>query len=1007
MNNNNRESKEKNNHYKDYLPENRIKKEQVISPKVLKFGLCMFWAFIFVIAVGIGLHFKGIDVLKVEPRNYNMNLAESINLDNVYTSSNVVWESTSDNVTIKNNVITAIKSGAAYVYAREGDKLVSDANIKILNGEEKISIENHDIQLKVNQPQKISVTQNNDSVEEDTIIMDSDYESGGTENIDDNNNTDSIDNKENDTNDIGTSNSSTNNSDNNLKYESSNEDIAKVDESGNIEPISPGTVVITVSDEEGNKDHSYVTVEENDLILARNEYKMNVGDKIKIDYQLNNNNSQDLSQLTSTNEHINNNNNNNNITLTNTNSNTTKTTKITRLGITADMLNWSSNNPNIASVDNGGNVTAIALGNTDIIVKVNDIIKKIKISVSQNDVLPESLEIQKNNYEIMPGESVTTNYEVFPNNTKNKSISWTSMNEKIATVIDGKIIGKSEGTTQIIATTINGLKQIINVNIPKKNILDESITFTDSNLSLKIGESKKVTYTITPDSTTDKTVKFDYDKNYVSIDENCNLTALKAGTTKLTVTTANNHTDTMNITITSPVVPVNSIKINEGNLSLNKGDNRQLTTTIQPSNATDKSVTWSSNNTGVVSVDSNGKIYANAAGTAKITATSNGISNSIDVTVKEVVVKKNVTSIKSSVNSKTLKYKGTFQLQITINPSDATNKGLSYKSSDTSIATVNASGLVTAKSKMGSTTITITSQENSNIKTTVKITVVPSSGANGESAKTYTSLKKLGKLTIKKSVDVVSKNNDYRWAQGFCVADNVYVTAHRNTDNTKAYVKIINKSNGKAGKSYTKSFGHANGMTYNPDNKKIYVLLNGSSDTKDADCGNKHNVFYSFDKSDVTTDKINAKKGCFLNKKNNSYLPLGGIAYDKETKLFYLASGMKVNVYNLDTKTVIRTVTKVYNVTSQDIGAYNGMIFVIRYNGDGQKSGDDVKKAKNAIDIYRASDGGYLGSYTVNSDMELESIDYYGTGNKFSLYFNKTGTYTSYIYTADIPLNFS
>ena len=68
------------------------------------------------------------------------------------------------------------------------------------------------------------------------------------------------------------------------------------------------------------------------------------------------------------------------------------------------------------------------------------------------------------------------------------------------------------------------------------------------------------------------------------------------------------------------------------------------------------------------------------------------------------------------------------------------------------------------------------------------------------------------------------------------------------------------------------------------------------------------------------------------------------------------------------------------------------------------KSGEDVDKARSAIDIYRASDGAYLGSYTIKSGYELESIDYYGSGNYFSLYFYTSSVEGGVIYKVKLDI---
>ena len=126
----------------------------------MKFGLGMFW--IAVICVACLISFKylyGVDVFEVKSRNYYLNLAETINLDNIYSSDDVVWESDSDNVVIKNNVVFANKTGSAYILGRIGEQQVSDVKVNVLSADAALSLENHSVSLSVGESTQIKVNQ--------------------------------------------------------------------------------------------------------------------------------------------------------------------------------------------------------------------------------------------------------------------------------------------------------------------------------------------------------------------------------------------------------------------------------------------------------------------------------------------------------------------------------------------------------------------------------------------------------------------------------------------------------------------------------------------------------------------------------------------------------------------------------------------------------------------------------------------------------------------------------
>ncbi len=169
---------------------------------------------------------------------------------------------------------------------------------------------------------------------------------------------------------------------------------------------------------------------------------------------------------------------------------------------------------------------------------------------------------------------------------------------------------------------------------------------------------------------------------------------------------------------------VEGITLSQSSATLTEGETLRLTATVKPTNATNKSITWSSSNTSVATVDANGKVTAKAAGTATITATANdgsGVNASCVVTVEKKVVA--VSSITLSQSLATLIEGGTLTLTATVTPDDATNKAVTWSSSNTSVATVDANGKVTAIAP-GTATITATANDGSGVSATCEVTVV-------------------------------------------------------------------------------------------------------------------------------------------------------------------------------------------------------------------------------------------------------------------------------------------
>ena len=198
-------------------------------------------------------------------------------------------------------------------------------------------------------------------------------------------------------------------------------------------------------------------------------------------------------------------------------------------------------------------------------------------------------------------------------------------------------------------------------------------------------------------------------------------TPTTVGTSTLTVKATNSAGDaSKQFSLTINAVPVTSVSLNKNALSLTVGGNETLTATVEPETATDKTVTWESNNPDVAAVDQRGNVKAVASGTATINVTANdgsGQKASCTVTVTQPVTGVTLDSTELSLytgESKTL--------TATVAPDNATNKAVTWESSNTEVATVDNNGKVTAVSA-GTATITVTTTDGEKIATcTVNVT---------------------------------------------------------------------------------------------------------------------------------------------------------------------------------------------------------------------------------------------------------------------------------------------
>ena len=252
-------------------------------------------------------------------------------------------------------------------------------------------------------------------------------------------------------------------------------------------------------------------------------------------------------------------------------------------------------------------------------------------------------------------------------------------------------------------------------------------------LTLEEGKTAELTALVEPADATNKAVRWSSDNESVATVSEGVVTGVKAGSANVTVKTVNGgFTATCAVTVTAAgtgnppsatdPVPVTGVLISGEFLPLLEGDVRQLTATVLPANATNQKVEWTSNDENVATVDDEGYVTAKGVGTAniKVTTVDGGFYKTCAVTVSSNAGAKPVTSVVLSPAELPLKVGANRQITATINPSNATNKTLTWKSDKENIATVEQDGTVTA---VAPGTATITATAHNGTKGTCTVTV--------------------------------------------------------------------------------------------------------------------------------------------------------------------------------------------------------------------------------------------------------------------------------------------
>ena len=236
-----------------------------------------------------------------------------------------------------------------------------------------------------------------------------------------------------------------------------------------------------------------------------------------------------------------------------------------------------------------------------------------------------------------------------------------------------------------------------------------SVSLDTSSLELSIGDTYTFKTSVLPENATNKELIWSSsDESVVSVD-NDTITALKEGKATISVKSKDGYkSSSAEITVVKKpsIIHVSSVSLNETSLNLLTGDKATLTATVLPSNATDKTISWSSTNENVAFVK-NGKVTAVSAGQATIIVTTKdgGLTASCIVNVTQKIVPVNGVSL--SYSELELNVGDSEDLIAKVLPTNATNKEVIWSTTDEEVASANENGKVTAL-KVGETMIIVT-----------------------------------------------------------------------------------------------------------------------------------------------------------------------------------------------------------------------------------------------------------------------------------------------------------
>lgn len=370
-------------------------------------------------------------------------------------------------------------------------------------------------------------------------------------------------------------------------------------------------------------------------------------------------------------------------------------------------VKWESSDSTVAKVDQNGKVTAIKDGSATIKATVGKFTAECAVTVKRVPLTGISLD--KTALELSKGQSSEALKVIYTpaDTTDDKTVTWSSADEKIATVKNGVVTAKATGTTKITAT-VGTHKAECTVTVNAKLT---GIKVTPDKVTVEKGQKANLNVTYLPADTTDeKAVTWKSENESVAtVDENGVVTAVAGGKTKVIATAKANNKITAVCEVKVPI-HTESIALNKTEITdLLKGKTEKLEVSFIPSNTEDsREVKWTSSAADIAAVDANGTVKALKEGTATITATTADGKHtaSCTVTVKEI----HLTDVKlDEMKNPSELFKGEkHQIKIGLDPIDTTDNVIyTFASSDEKVVSVDKNGMVTAL-KNGKATITIT-----------------------------------------------------------------------------------------------------------------------------------------------------------------------------------------------------------------------------------------------------------------------------------------------------------
>ena len=408
---------------------------------------------------------------------------------------------------------------------------------------------------------------------------------------------------------------------------------------------------------------------------------------------------------------------------------------------------YASGKQSVATVTQDGMITAVGKGKTEVTALLNRNGKRVgkavitvnvtrgvtgvklnsaKLSVyAPDDPAVTSLLAEPTTDRVLlipAGTTAALSANCMPADATNKKVTFTTTDAAVASVTGSSLKALKRGECDLIAASEQNPQAAETIRVlviqPVK-----AVRIDAGAKKVAAGSTLQLTAACSPENATVAKVTWSSKNPSIArVDENGLVTGVKKGSTNITATAADGSRTSASVQI-SVTQPAESISFKNPEIVVNVGKSVSAKATVLPANASDKTLSWSVSDTSIATVNNYGQISGKKAGVCTVTCTSNAnpeLSATATVTVAQLVTKIECTVPEEKLS---MLAGGTLRLAWNVEPDDATDKGLVYKSQHPKVVTVDSDGVVTATGR-GTGVITATARDGSGRKASVKIHVI-------------------------------------------------------------------------------------------------------------------------------------------------------------------------------------------------------------------------------------------------------------------------------------------